>query len=468
MDPTHAIVAILTPRPSGKAPALKPPQGPESFTPSHVKPVTLPAWAEQTVMQPALPQSNVRPTVSVLPNGLRLIVQPETVSHAVSVFGHIRNDQDLEAPPKQEGVARVLEGLFSYGTQALDRVAYQKALDEIGATESAGATFSLQVLSGQFERGVELLADNELRPALPPSAFKIVRDQEAGIVAGRMHSPGYLAERALDAALFPKGDPTLRQPTPASVSALTLDDVKAYYGRVFRPDLTTIVVIGDVSPTAARAAIEKSFGKWSASGPKPPTVLPPAPPNQAGLAAVPDASRIQDKVDLAETLDMNRFNPDYYALQLGNHVLGGAFYATRLYRDLRETTGLVYTVSSQLNATRTRAIYTVSFGCDPANVSRAAAVVRQDLEGMRSAPAGARELRQAKTLLLDDIPLAESSEDNIAAGLLARSDEGLPLDEPVRAAHRYLSLTAADVRAAFARWVRPDALVQVTQGPAPR
>jgi zinc protease len=64
------------------------------------------------------------------------------------------------------------------------------------------------------------------------------------------------------------------------------------------------------------------------------------------------------------------------------------------------------------------------------------------------------------------MPLRESSEDAVAGGLLARAQIALPLDEPGRAAHRYLSLTAADVRAAFAKWIRPDGFVQVVRGPA--
>jgi zinc protease len=468
MDPSHAVVAILTPRPSGKALSSTAFRGPESFTPAHVKPAVPPAWAKAAVMRLAVPPQDVRPVVSRLRNGLRLIVQPETVSDTVSVVGHIHNNADLETPPGKDGVAAVLDGLFSYGTHRLDRLAFQKALDEIGATESAGTGFSLQVLRPQFDRGVQLLADNELHPALPEAAFGILRDQVAGTVAGQLRSPDYLAGRSLDAAMFPKTDPTLRQPTPATVSALTLEDAKEYYQRVFRPDLTTIVVIGNVTPQDARTVIEKYFGEWTATGPAPPTLLPPVPPNKPGYASVPDATRVQDEVTLAETVGLNRTNPDYYALQLGNHVLGGAFYSTRLYRDLRENTGLVYYVSSTFDVGRTRGIYTVNFGCDPANVARAATIVWHDLEKMRTVPVRRRDLVRAKALLLHEIPLASASEDEVAAGLLSRSDKGLPLDEPTREARHYLALNAQQVRAAFAKWVRPKDLVQVTEGPVPR
>ena len=92
-------------------------------------------------------------------------------------------------------------------------------------------------------------------------------------------------------------------------------------------------------------------------GPQPDTFLPPAPPNSPSVVGVPNRSRVQAEVALAQTLGLTRSSPEYYALELGNHVLGGAFYATRLFRDLREETGLVYTVSSTFDVGVTRSIY---------------------------------------------------------------------------------------------------------------
>jgi zinc protease len=80
----------------------------------------------------------------------------------------------------------------------------------------------------------------------------------------------------------------------------------------------------------------------------------------------------------------------------------------------------------------------------------------------------AQELHQAKLMLLRDIPLAESSVDQIAGGWLSRSQLDLPLDEPVRAGQIYIGLGAKEVKQAFAKWLRADGLVQVTQGPEPK
>jgi zinc protease len=465
LDQNHAIVAILTPQPSGKPLSSKGFGGQESFAPKNPKAVTLPPWAEKALGRLAVPASVVNPTVTTLPNGLKLVVQPESVSNTVSVFGQVRNQPDLETPKGQEGTGQVLDRLFSFGTTTLDRLAFQKALDDIGAQEFAGTSFSVEALSTHFDRAVQLLADNELNPALPEQAFKIMQAQTARSVAGLLQSPLYLSNRALDEALYPKDDPSLREATPKTVSSLTLQDVKAYYATVFRPDLTTIVVMGQVTPEEAEAAVEKYFGGWKAEGPKPETVLPAVPPNKASATGVPDSSRVQDDVTLAETLGLDRANPDYYALELGNHVLGGAFYATRLYRDLREKGGLVYYVSSTFDVGQKRSIYVVRYACDPPNVSKAQAMVVRELKSMSTAPVTPVELQKAKSLVLREIPLSESSVDRIARGLISRSIHDLPLDEPTRAARKYLALTAPEIQAAYARWLRPDDLVRVTLGP---
>ena len=191
-----------------------------------------------------------------------------------------------------------------------------------------------------------------------------------------------------------------------------MQDVKNYYHRTFRPDLAAIVVIGNVPPEEAKAVITKYFGGWKAEGAKPDTDLPTAPANKPATTAVPNASRVQDEVTLAETLGLNRFNPDYYALELGNHVLGGGFYATRFYRDLREKGGLVYTVSSSFNVGRTRGVYEVRYGCDPPNVSKAHAIVARDLKDMQTAPPTEHELERRRRCCCERFRLSESSVDS--------------------------------------------------------
>ena len=376
LDFDHAISAILTPTPSDKPISSKSFGGRKIFASSKNPNVKLPSWAQKITEQLPVPASTLNPFVTNLPNGIKLIVQPETISDTVSVYGRVKNNPKVQMAAGKDGVDQALDKLFSYGTKSLDRLAFQKALDDIGANESAGADFSLQVLPEHFERGVQLLADNELSPALPEDDFKIIQPQLAAqrrrrIAKSRPHRRPRADDRAVSEQATRRG----AKPRPAPSSRSRLQDVQNYYQSAFRPDLTTIVVIGKVAPENAVAVIAKYFGDWKAEGRKPNTLFPPAPTNSASVTHVPDASRVQDKVTLAETLQLTRTNADYYALQLGNHVLGGGFYATRLYRDLREKSGLVYFVDSSFNVGLTRGVYQVEYACDPPNVSKARAAI---------------------------------------------------------------------------------------------
>ena len=464
----NAIVATLKPSASGAAVAGSGFGGAEVTTAAPTNAVTLPDWANAFVKSLKIPPAPAPASDMTLSNGLRLIVKTEKASPTITVVGSIKHQADLQTPPGHEGADDVLDELFSYGTTTRDRIAFQKALDDIAADETGGVNFEIRILKQYLSRGVELLADNELHPALPASAFSVVRDQVAQVTGGTLKSPAYRMSRALSEALLPKGDPTLREATPKTISSLTLADVNAYYASVFRPDMTTIAVIGDVTPEEARPVFERWFGAWKATGPKPATTLPAVPPNKSAVVNVPDPTQVQDSVDLSEQIGINRFSPDYYALQLGDRVLGGGFYATRLYRDLRQKAGYVYNVNNGLRATETRALYSVTYGCDPENVSKARLLIEKELAAMRSTNVSDAELQQAKALLLRQTTLSESSESTVARGLVDRSLLGLPLDEPYRAAKRYYALTADDIKAAFAKWIRPGDFVQVVRGPAPK
>ena len=463
-----SITATLKPSPSGEPIASNGFGGAEQLTASPTKPVQLPEWASSRLLTLEIPPAEPKPADMTLPNGLRLIVRNVKITPTVTVIGNVRNDPQVQTPSGKDGVARVLENLFSYGTKDLDRLSFQKALDDIAADESGGYEFSLQVLKQDFTRGVQLLADNELNPALPDQAFNVLKPQTAQFIAGQLRSPGYRAGHALNAALLPPKDPVLRQTTPDTVSSLTIDDVRQYYAKTMRPDLTTIVVIGDITPEEARSAVEKSFGSWKVEGAKPEVDLPQVPPNKPAAENVPDPTQLQDSVNLSETIPITRFDSDYYPLQLGNHVLGGGFYATRLYHDLRQVTGYVYNVEVVLNAQKTRTVYTVQYACDPKNVSKARQLIQRDLVAMQKENVSPADLQQAKALLLRQLPLAESSEEGVANGIVHRAVIGLPLDEPEKAAKRFYDLSADDVRAAFAKWVRPDDFVQIVRGPAPQ
>ena len=122
----------------------------------------------------------------------------------------------------------------------------------------------------------------------------------------------------------------------------------------------------------------------------------------------------------------------------------------------------------ELQVGRSRGVYLVRYACDPQNVVKAQDIVIRDLKTMQSQPVGDDELLRVKALLLRRIPLSEASIDDIALGFIHRRDLNLPLDEPILAARRYIGLEPIEVQTAFQKWLRPDDLVRVSQGPTPK
>lgn len=462
------VTVVLTPDPDGK----RPPDsagfgGSESFAGDDKLDAPLPDWATASLGKLDMPHWTLAPQRMTLANGITLIVQPETVSKTVTVMGHVDHDATLQEPAGKDGVARLLDALFDYGTTSLDRTAFHKALDDIAASESGGSDFSLAVPSAGFKRGMALLAANMLHPALPEAAFKVQQDTIARTLAGELQSPQYQMFRALQKGLLPAGDAHLREATPTTVDAVTLQDAKDYYSATFRPDMTTIVVVGDVTAEQARSAIEKYFGGWTARGPRPDVIAPKVPVNPASYGVVANAYASQDQVLMGQSLAMDLANPDRYALDLGNDVLGGNGFASRLTVDIRVKHGYAYGAGSGLRFDRSRGVFYVEYGADPDKVAAVDALVHQNLRAMQDAPVSRAELDNARQYEIRSIPVSVSSVERIARELLSWSWQGLPLDEPMVAARHYLELTPAQVQAAFRKYIAPDRLVQVVQGPAP-
>jgi zinc protease len=425
----------------------------------------LPDFARDVLANLHVSASTLAPSLSTLPNGIKLVVQPEHVSHTVIVRGQIGMNPGIQDPPGKDGIDGIISDLLPYGTQTYDRLAYQAELDKIAADVSAGPTFSLDVLTANFDRGMQLLADDELHPAFGAKAFSIVKNQTVGELAGTVKSPDFLARRALVQALYPPSDPARRVATPETAASISLDDVKGAYAATYRPDLTTIVVIGDITPNAARAAVEKYFGAWRAAGPKPDLYPPKVPPNTAHTATIPATGRIQSEVGLSETLPLSYNDPDYPVLRLANTVLSSGFNSL-LFQDLREQRGYVYSVSSNLSPGRNRSTFAVQYGADPRNIGRAEQLVIDDLTKLAHTPLDNDRLTRAKALNLGELPISLESYDGIGNQFLTLSAREQPLDQFTREAAAMLASTPVTVQAAIAKWIRPHDFVRIITGPA--
>lgn len=461
-----ASTAYAVPK-SGGAESSSSGGGSETAKPEQTTIAPLPDWAEAALARLQVPQQTIAPVTFALPNGLHVIVAPEHASKTVAVRGIVLHDDGLEEPLGQTGVGTVIEKLLPYGTTTYDRVAYQAQLDAIEATDATGYVFSLDVPSANFDRGLQLLADDELHPSLRNEDLSVVKGEVAADLSGDEQNPDHLAAVAEANALFPAGDPARVFAESSDVNALTWADVQAFYAKAYRPDLATIAIVGDVTPEEARASVERWFGGWKADGP-PPAVTPPAvQANAASEANVPATGRIQDTVRMSETLKLSWDDDAIAPLLLANTMLSGDF-SSILIRDLRVTKGYVYYVTSGLNEGKTRSTFAVRYGSSPDNVSKAKALALADLARMQTAPVDNERLLRAKSSLLSAIPIGDESYDGLAKQLAKTVSEGLPIDEDIILAQREFAATPQDVQSAMKQFVRPEGFVTIIEGPAPK
>lgn len=160
-------------------------------------------------------------------------------------------------------------------------------------------------------------------------------------------------------------------------------------------------------------------------------------------------------------------NPDRYALEVGNEVLGSGF-SSRLMQDLRVRTGMVYTAGSDFAWSANRGAFMISYGSDPDKTNKARDAALRNVTSMQSSPVSDDELLNAKASILRAIPMERASFGGIAGQYLSLIDLGLPLTEPDDRAKAVYAMSAKQVQDAFHHWVRPEDMAQIIRGPAPK
>jgi zinc protease len=468
LDPAHAILGELTPSANAtqNAPPAPPVTGPEKPLGAQAPVTHLPAWANDLVDHPAVPPADAAPDRSKLPNGMTLVIRPATISDSVVAYGAVRTSPALQEPVGKEGVAAVLDAIFSLGTSTRDRATFARAQDDIDASIGAGSSFGLQTTSKSFDRALDLLAENVLHPRLDRATFEMARRRALEGLQTQLSGTGSVAAKRTAAKLYPAGDPALREPSLESVQKLDLDDVRAYYAKTFRPDLTTLVVVGNATVDATKASVERAFGPWRGGGGELPNLdFPPVPLNTAGDVRLTFA---QDDVNLQELVDADRSSPNYSALVLGNAVFGGGALGaeqSRLFRDIRQNAGLVYSISSQYAPSKTRASFTIDFASSPGDRARIESLVDGEIARMQTELVGDFELSLAKAAIVRRTAIAGASIASIGQRLLSETLEDVSYGRDRTEAAAILATSATAVRDAFAKTIRPKSFVRVVIGP---
>ena len=466
-DFNHALTVTVVPKPAGAPRTADTEVAKESnkLTLQHHDP--LPAWAIAAFKNVQVPKETFNPVDMTLDNGMRLVVVPQNVSNTIVVTGEINSNEAVQAPKDVQGVAGITAGLLSFGTTTASRVELAKQLDDLSSSVSAGRSFGASTLTKNFDATIKVLADEELHPAFPQANFDILKQQEVAQMKGVVTTPSYLKDVALNKVLYPPSDPENVFETPETASAITVDSVKNFYGAVYRPDMTTVVVIGDITPDQAKATFEKYFGQWKATGAKPDVYLPPVANNKASVVHVPDPTAVQSQVTLVQTNALTRDNPDWATLNVANAAFGAGS-SSILYHDVRDLHGLVYGVGSQFDARKNRGSFGIFFASDPAKINAAQALSLTDLDHLMSSGVTADDLARGKAMLVSQIPLRQQSFGGIAGELIHYAALQLPLNQYAVDAQREIDVTNDSIISALQKWIRPHDFVRVIVGPEPK
>jgi len=427
-------------------------------------PIVEPAWIAKAVRTPTTARSALDPVEFTLSNGLRVIVQRKTDRPTFVLRGQIASSPAFE-PQGQEGIARLASGVADYGSAAYPFEQRRKATDAMGAFLETGQSFSAQGLATDFERIVAIVADGEEHPSFADPWLGIERSQLANSLQSESNISGVMIDRAYDRLLLASDDPSLRQPTAASIDDITRADLTAYTQRYWRPDLTTIAVVGDFSPARVRTALEAAFGSWQAGGAKPDAHLMAMPPATSGHDYIGTAAN-QVYIRLGQPA-VSRSSPDYDTFLVLNQILGGqGAFESRLWQELRQKRGLVYNVSSSLEAGADRGDFRVELNASPQRVVEAVDFVRRELQRLQSTPVSATELQEAKVRLVSNALLQEASSSGQVQQLMDIASNHLPLDYYGTLNERFARITAADVQRVAREYLKPDRLVEVYAGPS--
>ncbi len=401
----------------------------------------------------------------VSPGGIEAYLLSEPSIPFLSLALQFRGGAALD-PVGKEGLAYMVSGLLDEGAGDLDNQAFRTELEDLAirlSFEAGQDEFSgrLKTLTEHRERAFELLGLALSAPRFEAEPVERIRNQIQASLRRRTEDPDYLASVTWFANAFPNhpyGRPS--QGTVASVAAITVDDLRAFGGRRLAKDNLVVAVSGDITAVELAPLLDRAFGGLPAHSE--PFALAPARPADGGTVIV-RKDVPQSQVVFGER-GLARDDPDFYAAYVANHMLGGGGFTSRLTEEVREKRGLAYSVSSYLYPMDFAPLWLGGLGTANAAVGEALEVVRAQLKGMAAGNIDQAALDDAKTYLTGSFPLHLTSNDGIAAMLVAMQVDHLGIDYLERRNGYIEAVTLKDVQRVAARLYHPDHLLVVVVG----
>ncbi len=401
----------------------------------------------------------------VSPHGVEAYLLSEPSIPFLSLSLQFRGGAALD-PAGKEGLAYMVSGLLDEGAGDLDSQAFRTELEDLAIRLSFDAgrdelSGQLKTLTLHRERAFELLGLALSAPRFDAEPVERIRNQIQAGLRRRAEDPDYLAALTWFAHAFP-GHPYGRpsQGTVASVATITADDLRAFVGRRLARDNLVIGVAGDITAAELAPLLDVAFGQLPATSA--PFELSPAKPADGGTVVVrkdvPQSQVLFGEAGLA------RDDPDFYAAYVANHLLGGGGFTSRLTEAVREKRGLAYSVYSYLYPMDFAPLWLGGLGTANAAVGEALKLVRTQIAEMAAGDIGQAALDDAKTYLTGSFPLRLTSNDGIAAILVAMQVDHLGIDY-LEQRNRYIeAVTLKDVQRVAARLYHPDHLLVVVVG----
>lgn len=372
--------------------------------------------------------------------------------------------------PAEAGLASLTAQTLTMGAGGLPEESISRRLADVGAELGASfepdrAGMTLRTLSSERERrqSIDLLATVLQKPDFPDAAIEREKARIIAAIKEADTQPGPIGEKAFYATLYgthPYGLPSGGK--PETVSSLQRQDVAAFHHRHYVAETAVIAMVGDISRSEAEAVAEQlSAGLPRASAPLP--ALPEVQPLAQGTTQLIPHSATQSHILLGAP-GMSRSDADYFALYIGNYILGGGGFASRLTEEVREKRGLAYSVYSYFLPLAQPGPFQIGLQTRQDQSQQALEIVRSTLNRFVAEGPSKEELRRAKQNIGGSFPLRIDSNKKILGYLALIGFYQLPLDYLDEFVNKVEKVTLAQVRDAFKRRIDPDRMVAIIVG----
>ena len=325
--------------------------------------------------------------------------------------------------------------------------------------DRAGATLRTLSSKEERERSVALLSRVLAHPDFPQSLFERDKARSLAAIREELTKPEAIASKAFWRLLY-QDHPYGQQQTVESVDAIMRDDLLAFHRQHYVANRAVVAIIGDVNRDEADAIARELTRRLPQGSP---LSVMPAVQNAVGAEQRLPHPASQSHI-LLGTPALARSDPDFFALTVGNYVLGGGGFVSRLTREVREKRGLAYSVYSYFNPLAQPGPFQAGLQTQNARTDDALKLVREIIaDYVRNGPTE-QELKAAKSNLIGGFPLRIDNNRKILDNVAMIGFYGMPLDYLDSWTAKVAKVTVADIRAAFNRKLGANALSTVIVG----